>query len=68
AARPGRDRGIRRRVEKAPIGPGDQRVGCVAIPAGQSFHQLLRETPPLMAGRKGVQLTGSFFHGLGSPA
>jgi len=42
------------------------------------LHQnLLRETPPFpprelpsgrMAGRKGVLLTGSFFHGLGSPA
>jgi hypothetical protein len=35
----------------------------------RSVHQnLLREIPPLMAGRKGMLLTGSFFHRIGSPA
>ncbi|EDT00905.1 hypothetical protein BamIOP4010DRAFT_5583 [Burkholderia ambifaria IOP40-10] len=35
---------------------------------GLGVHLLLRETPPLMAGRKGGLLTGSFFHRLGWPA
>ncbi|WP_157649998.1 hypothetical protein [Burkholderia ubonensis] len=36
--------------------------------ATELVHQLLRETSPFMAARKGVLLTGSFFHRLGWPA
>ncbi|RQU18315.1 hypothetical protein DF157_11615 [Burkholderia cenocepacia] len=53
--------------------PGDQRgaqhAGDACNGKGGSSHQLLRETRSFRTGRKGAPLlTGSFFHGLGSPA